>query len=293
MRDGSVVGQTTPKAPQSELVRLLVGRPFSDLFPPRAVRIGASILHLKNAGYDPEIPRAGWQAPVDVSLTVHEGEIVGLAGLMGVGRTELMSALYGFGVEGRWRGTVEMRGVPVALGTVRAARRAGIAFVTDDRRGTGLILNHTVAQNAVMSTLKRVTPFGLVSRALERTQVMRALDDYDVRPRLPDARVVNLSGGNQQKVVFAKELMSGPSLLLLDEPTRGVDVGAKAEIYKRLRGLSESGLGVLVASSELPELIGLCDRILVMHAGQTIHEFGPGASEEAVRYISEGEGLAA
>jgi ribose transport system ATP-binding protein len=293
MRDGAVVGQTTPDAPQGELVRLLVGRPFSDLFPPRAARIGAAILRLKDAAFDPAIPRAGWQAPASISLTVHEGEIVGLAGLMGAGRTEMMSALYGLGVEGRWRGTVEMRGKPVQLGSIRAARRAGIAYVTDDRRGTGLILHHTVAQNVVMSTLKQVTPFGLVARALERAHVLRALDDYDVRPKLPGAQVVNLSGGNQQKLVFAKELISRPGLLLLDEPTRGVDVGAKAEIYKRLRGLAGSGLGVLVASSELPELIGLCDRILVMQAGRTIHEFGAGASEDAVRTISEREGLAA
>jgi len=293
MRDGAVVGETAPDAPQGELVRRLVGRSFSELFPQRPARVGAPILHLKDAAFDPVIPRAGWQAPVKVSLTVHAGEIVGLAGLMGVGRTELLSALYGFGVKGRWRGTVEIRGEPVRLGTIQGARRAGISYVTDDRRGTGLVLRHTVAQNVVMSTLKRVTPFGLVSRVLERAEVARALDDYDVRPRSPDARVVNLSGGNQQKVVFAKELMSGPGLLLLDEPTRGVDVGAKAEIYRRLRGLSDSGLGVLVASSELPELIGLCDRIIVMHAGQTVREFGPDASEELVRHCSEHQDWAA
>jgi ribose transport system ATP-binding protein len=272
---------------------LLVGRPFSDLFPPRAENIGAPILRLEHAAFDPDIARVGWQAPRDVTLTVHEGEIVGLAGLMGVGRTELLSTLYGFGTSGRWRGLVEVRGKPTVLGDIAAARRAGIAYVTDDRRGTGLILNHTVGQNVLMSTLKRVTPFGLVSRALEKRHVTRALNDYDVRPRLPGAKVVNLSGGNQQKVVFAKELMNDPGLLLLDEPTRGVDVGAKAEIYRRLRGLAKDGLGVLVASSELPELIGLCDRIVVMHAGCTIHEFGPNPGEEAVRRISEGEGIAA
>ncbi|SAL33262.1 ABC sugar transporter, ATPase subunit [Caballeronia terrestris] len=293
MRDGAVVGTTAPDAPQATLVQLLVGRPFSDLFPSRAEKIGAPILRLEHAAFDPDIVRTGWQAPRDVSLTVHEGEIVGLAGLMGVGRTELLSTLYGFGTSGRWRGLVEVRGAPTVLGDIPAARRAGIAYVTDDRRGTGLILNHTVGQNVLMSTLKRVTPFGLVSRALEKRHVARALDDYDVRPRLPGAKVVNLSGGNQQKVVFAKELMNAPGLLLLDEPTRGVDVGAKAEIYRRLRGLANDGLGVLVASSELPELIGLCDRIVVMHAGCTIHDFGPNPSEEAVRRISEGEGIAA
>ena len=289
MRDGLVVGTTRPDAPQAELVRLLVGRPFTDLFPPRAAAVGAPILRLDHARFDPDNPRPGWQAPRDVSLTVHAGEIVGLAGLMGVGRTELLAALHGFGTSGRWRGTVEVRGRPAALGTIADARRAGIAYVTDDRRGTGLVLQHTVAQNAVMSTLRRVTPFGLVSRALERREVVAALEQYDIRPRLPEAKVVNLSGGNQQKVVFAKELMNGPGLLLLDEPTRGVDVGAKAEIYRRLRALAQSGLGVLVASSELPELIGLCDRIVVMQAGRTIHDFGPGPSEEDVRRISEGE----
>ena len=116
------------------------------------VAIGAPILHLNHAAFDPDLPRAGWQAPRDVSLTVHEGEIVGLAGLMGVGRTELLGALHGFGAAGRWRGTVEVRGEPARLGTIQAARQAGIAYVTDDRRGTGLVLNHTVAQNAVMST---------------------------------------------------------------------------------------------------------------------------------------------
>lgn len=287
MRDGAVVGQARADAPQSELVQMLVGRPFSDLFPPRAAQLGAPVLRLDHASFEPDLPRAGWQAPVDVSLTVHGAEIVGLAGLMGVGRTELLSALYGFGVAGRWHGTVEMNGRPVRLGSIGAARRAGIAYVTDDRRGSGLILRHTVAQNAVMSVLRRVTPFGLVSRAREHALVAKALDDYDVRPKALQARMVNLSGGNQQKVVFAKELMRAPGLLLLDEPTRGVDVGAKAEIYRRLRALSASGLGVLVASSELPELIGLCDRVLVMQSGRTIREFGPGASEQSVRQVSE------
>ena len=144
-----------------------------------------------------------------------------------------------------------------------------------------------------MSILRRVTPFGIVSRPAEREQVGRALNRFDIRPRFPEAGVVNLSGGNQQKVVFAKELLSEPRLLLLDEPTRGVDVGAKAEIYRQLRSLADKGLGVLVASSELPELLGLCDRILVMRAGRTIAGFAHGVSEEELRRVSEGEAIAA
>ncbi|WP_307437527.1 sugar ABC transporter ATP-binding protein [Labrys monachus] len=293
MRDGAVVGQARPDAPQAELVRLLVGRPFEELFPPRAEKPGRELLRLAHAAFRPDEARAGWQEPRDVSLTVREGEIVGLAGLMGVGRTELLSALYGFEVKGRWSGEVMVDGRPAALGTVAAARQAGIAYVTDDRRGTGLILNHSVATNIVMSTLKRITPFGLVSRKLEARQVGEALSRFDVRPPLPAALVVNLSGGNQQKVVFAKELLSEPHLLLLDEPTRGVDVGAKAEIYRQLRDLARKGLGVLVASSELPELIGLCDRIVVMHDGCTVAEFEAGVGEEELRRASMGETRAA
>jgi ribose transport system ATP-binding protein len=293
MRDGAVAGQAAPDAPQAELVRLLVGRDFSELFPAHAGSVGEPLLSLSHARFIPALPRAGWQAAVDVSLEVRAGEIVGLSGLMGAGRTELLSALFGYEARGRWEGDVRVAGRPARLGSVTDARRAGMAYVTDDRRGTGLILGQSVAWNIVMSTLRRVTPWGLVSPAAEQAQVGHALNRFDVRPRLPGARVVNLSGGNQQKVVFAKELLSEPRLLLLDEPTRGVDVGAKAEIYRQLRGLAAEGLGVLVASSELPELIGLCDRIIVMHAGRTVASFEAGVSEETLRRYSLGEVQAA
>ncbi len=287
MRDGQRVGEASPHAPQSELVDLLVGRPFSELFPPRAVSVGAPVLELVDASYEPDRPRPGWQETRDATLAVHEGEIVGLTGLMGAGRTEMMSALFGFGTTGRWLGTVRVGGVTAELGSVSAARRAGIAYVTDDRRGTGLVLQHAVSENVTMSTWRRVTPFGLVSRRLQGRAVARAVADYDIRPRRPEVQAINLSGGNQQKVVFAKELLTRPRLLLLDEPTRGVDVGAKAEIYRQIRSLSATGLGVLVASSELPELIGLCDRIVVMRNGRTIGEFGADADEATIRAAGE------
>ncbi len=293
MRDGAVVGEAPPDAPQAELVRLLVGREFSELFPAHMERAGREILRLEHARFVPDVARAGFQAAEDVSLAVQEGEIVGLSGLMGVGRTELFNALYGFGARGRWQGTVLVGGRPAKLGSIAAARRAGIAYVTDDRRGTGLVLQHSVAANTVMSTIRRVTPFGLVSRAIQSREVARAIERFDVRPRTPETPVINLSGGNQQKVVFAKELLTEPRLLLLDEPTRGVDVGAKAEIYRQLRGLADKGLGVLVASSELPELLGLCDRIVVMHAGRTVAEFDAGVTEDVLRRASIGESEAA
>lgn len=289
MRDGRVVGETPGDAPQAELVRLLVGRRFDELFPPRATALGPELLRLDHAGFAPRAERPGWQAPRDITLTVHAGEIVGLAGLMGAGRTELLSALFGAGGRGRWHGTVMVGGQRVTLGNIAAARRAGIAFVTDDRRGSGLVLRHPVGWNAVMSTLRRLTPLGLVSRAAEARQVNRAMSEFDIRPRRPDVPAGNLSGGNQQKVVFAKELLGDPRLLLLDEPTRGVDVGAKSEIYHRLRGLAREGLGVLVASSELPELIGLCDRIVVLRGGRSVATFGPGVEETVLRRASAGD----
>ncbi len=293
MRDGAVVGQAAPDAPQAELVRLLVGRDFSELFPPRASAVGRPLLNLVHARFIPAIERAGWQTPRDISLRVHQGEIVGLSGLMGAGRTELLCALYGFEARGRWDGVVEIDGAAAHLGTVAAARQAGMAFVTDDRRGSGLVLGQSVARNIVMSTLSRVTPWGLAAPAREQAVVAAALARFDVRPRAPALRVANLSGGNQQKVVFAKELLSSPRLLLLDEPTRGVDVGAKAEIYRQLRELAAAGLGVLVASSELPELIGLCDRIAVMHAGVTVADLPGGVDEATLRRYSVGEVQAA
>ncbi|HUZ63378.1 MAG TPA: sugar ABC transporter ATP-binding protein [Acetobacteraceae bacterium] len=289
LRDGAVVGETRADAPQAELVRLLVGRRFEDLFPPRAHAVGDELLRLDHARFIPRATRAGWRAPRDVSLSVRAGEIVGLAGLMGAGRTELLSALYGAGPRGRWAGQVFISGRPAQLGSIGAARRAGLAFVTDDRRGSGLVLGQSVGWNVVMSTLRRLTPFGLVSRPAEAAAVDRAIGAFDIRPRRADVAVRTLSGGNQQKVVFAKELLTEPRLLLLDEPTRGVDVGAKSEIYHRLRALAGQGLGVLVASSELPELIGLCDRIVVLRGGASVAEFAGGVDEAELQAASAGE----
>ncbi|GLS22285.1 ribose import ATP-binding protein RbsA [Labrys miyagiensis] len=282
MRDGLVAGTTAADAPQSELVRLLVGRPLDELYPPRSAAVGPRLLHLENASFRPKRQRAGWQVPSGLSLDVHRGEIVGLAGLMGAGRTELLSALYGTGLAGRWEGTVEIEGRAVKLDSIRAARRAGIAFVTDDRRGSGLMLRMGVGRNLVMSILKRVSPNGFSSAAREAVAVLKAFGQFDIRPRNPDIAVGALSGGNQQKVVLAKEILGEPRLLLLDEPTRGVDVGAKGEIYARLRDLARQGLGILVASSEMPELIGLCDRIIVLRQGRDVAEFKGSVDEHTV-----------
>jgi ribose transport system ATP-binding protein len=282
MRDGLVAGVTAPKAPQAEIVQLLVGRPLGELYPKRGGAPGRRLLNLDHARFRLARRRAGWQAPEDINLKVHAGEIVGLAGVMGAGRTELLSALYGSGLEGKWEGAVEVAGAPAKLASIHAARRAGIAFVTDDRRGSGLMLRMSVGRNLVMSILRRVTPLGFVSGAKDAEAAERSYKQFDIRPHDPSLAAGALSGGNQQKVVLAKEVLGEPILLLLDEPTRGVDVGAKGEIYARLRELANEGIGVLVASSEMPELIGLCDRIVVLRAGCTVAEFAAGVDEETV-----------
>jgi len=288
MRDGRVAGVTEPHAPQAELVRLLVGRPLDELYPARAKGSGKTLLSLKDATFTLATQSAGWQPPNGISLEVKEGEIVGLAGIMGAGRTELLSALYGAGLAGRWQGEVAVDGRPVKLDSIRAARKAGIAFVTDDRRGSGLMLRMAVGLNLVMSVIRRISPAGLMSPRRQAEAVNQSFGQFDIRPKNPDIAVGALSGGNQQKVVLAKEILGNPRLLLLDEPTRGVDVGAKGEIYARLRALAAQGLGILVASSEMPELIGLCDRIVVLRQGRNVAEFSGGVDEHTVLAAANG-----
>ena len=289
MRDGRVAGTTAPDAPQAELVELLVGRPLSELYPRRAAAIGRPLLRFRDAAFRPDRESAGWQVPRKLDFDVHAGEIVGLAGVMGAGRTELLSALYGTGLAGAWTGTVELDGAPARLDTIHAARQSGVAFVTDDRRGGGLMLRMPVGRNLVMSVLRAISPAWLMSKRLEAEAVKRSFGQFDIRPRNPDIAVGALSGGNQQKVVLAKEVLGSPKLLLLDEPTRGVDVGAKGEIYARLRELASQGLGILVASSEMPELIGLCDRIVVLREGRSVAEFAGGIDEHTILEAAAGK----
>ncbi|MBB3523567.1 sugar ABC transporter ATP-binding protein [Rhizobium sp. 268] len=288
MRDGKVAGVTEPNAPQAQLVQLLVGRPLNELYPPRSDRVGDVLLRMRQASFRPHRASPGWQAPSKIDLDVHRGEIVGLAGVMGAGRTELLSALYGTGVPGRWQGEVTIGGKPARLRSIAAARRAGLAFVTDDRRGAGLMLRMSVGLNLVMSIIRRISPNGLLSARRQDDAIKSSFGNFDIRPKNPEIAVGALSGGNQQKVVLAKEVLGNPSLLLLDEPTRGVDVGAKGEIYARLRKFASDGLGILVASSEMPELIGLCDRIVVLRNGCSVAEFSGGVSEHDVLAAANG-----
>ena len=289
LRDGIVAGTALPTAPQSDLVSLLVGRALTELYPRRSGAFGSRVLRLERAAYRPRRRKAGWCAPSRVSLEVRAGEIVGLAGIMGAGRTELLSTLYGAGGPGVWSGLVEVVGRSAKLTSIRKARRAGIAFVSDDRRGTGLMLRDSISRNLVASVLRRVSPFFVMSKSREAKLARQAITAFDVRPPRPELAVGALSGGNQQKVALAKEVLGEPRLLLLDEPTRGVDVGAKSEIYVRVRELAAQGVGILVASSEMPELIGLCDRIFVLRNGRTVAEFPAGAAEDDIMAVAESD----
>ncbi|MEU4381897.1 sugar ABC transporter ATP-binding protein [Micromonospora echinofusca] len=277
LRNGEVAGTLRPdRADRQRIITLMVGRPAQALFdvgPADAERPAEPpVLQVDDLAVRPRGTRPGRCEPAGVSLTVRAGEIVGLAGLMGAGRTELLETLYGAGPPGRRSGQVRLAGRPYAPRGPRAALRAGVGFVPEDRRRCALVLEHPVGRSIVLAALRRLTTAGFVRAARERDAVRQQVAALAIRTSSAAAPVGSLSGGNQQKVVFARHLLTRPRLLLLDEPTRGVDVGAKAEIYRLLRRLADDGMGILLASSELPELTGVCDRIVVLRRGRAVAE---------------------
>jgi ribose transport system ATP-binding protein len=276
LKDGQQVA-TRPAAEldDSALVRLMVGREMSAFFPEPAegTTPGATRLELSGAGN-------GYVDGVD--LTLRAGEIVGVAGLQGSGRTELLEAL--FGVRPFTRGTMAVDGKALRPRSARAAVRAGLALVTEDRKATGLALNQSILDNA-LGAVRAVFP-GRTAGA--RREVPGLLSNLEVAARSLDQEVQFLSGGNQQKVVLARWLATDPGVVLMDEPTRGIDVGAKHAIYELMRELAARGVAVLMVSSELPEVIGMSDRILVMRDGRPAGELPAGSSEESVLALATG-----
>ncbi|MGA3490285.1 sugar ABC transporter ATP-binding protein [Micromonosporaceae bacterium DT55] len=281
LRNGEVAGTLRPgPADRQRIITLMVGRPAQALFsagsagPPRPA--GPEVLEVEDLAVRPRSARPGRCEPAGVSLTVRAGEIVGLAGLMGAGRTELLEALYGAGPPGRRSGRLLLAGRPYAPRGPRCALRAGVGFVPEDRRRAALVLEHAVGRSIVLAALRRFTTAGVVRSGRERDAVHQQITALAIKTSSAGAPVGSLSGGNQQKVVFARHLLTRPRLLLLDEPTRGVDVGAKAEIYRLLRRLADDGMAILLASSELPELTGVCDRILVLRHGRVVAQLPAG-----------------
>ena len=276
LKDGRQVA-TRPAAEldDGELVRLMVGRSVSSFFPGpvEGTEVGAPLLELRDAGN-------GYVDGVD--LVLRAGEVVGLSGLQGSGRTELLEAV--FGVTPLTRGTLLVDGREVRPRSPRAAIRAGLAMVTEDRKATGLALNQSILDNA-LGVVRAVFP-GRTSTA--RREAPGILSNLEVSARAMDQEVQFLSGGNQQKVVLARWLGTKPRVVLMDEPTRGIDVGAKHSIYELIRVLAAEGVAVLMVSSELPEVIGMSDRILVMRDGRLAGELPAGSSEETVLQLATG-----
>ncbi len=260
LRDGRVVEVRTTTAWTSDaLIAAMVNRPMAEVFPERLTPVGSARLEVRNLA-----SRGRFS---DVSFTVHEGEIVGLAGLVGAGRTEIAKTI--FGALPRTAGEVLVDGKPIAVRSPQAALRCGIVLVPEDRKTEGLVLDFSICRNVVMSvmqSLARLRTF-LDRRAQDRV-ARDAIDSLRIRSSGIGQVVRRLSGGNQQKVVLGRALTLRPRVLLLDEPTRGIDVGAKIEVYRIIRQLASGGTAILIVSSELLELIGLCDRVAVVRAGR-------------------------
>ena len=278
LRDGSVV-RSGPCAAETEhsLIEAMLGRSLDTSFPPRQRALsGAPVVLSVRALSAPGVESA--------SLEVHAGEIVGLAGLIGSGRTELAQAIVGWHRSHRSRrGTVELTGKPLARRNPRRMLHNGLAMIPESRKAHGLLLGRSVAENAVLSSLDRLGVFGYVRRRAQGRMAGEVLRKVGVRAAGQDMPAGALSGGNQQKLLFARALLCQPRLLIADEPTRGVDVGARRAIYDLLVGLASEGLGVLLISSDLDEVLGLAHRILVMRAGRIVAEFdGEEATEHDV-----------
>jgi ribose transport system ATP-binding protein len=277
-KDGKVVGtHNVAEIDRPSLVRMMIGRQFSETFPPRGAQVGDEVLSVKNLSSPGVLS--------DISLTVCKGEIVGLAGLTGAGRTELAEAI--FGARPISQGEIWVNGRKMQVSSPRDAMRENIAFLTEDRKAGGLVMGLSVRQNAALPSLRDRQRWGFVQTGRESQVVAARVDELGCRTPSIGQEVQYLSGGNQQKVVLAKWLICGPSLLIFDEPTRGIDVGAKSEIWYLMRELANSGVAILMISSELPEIIGMSDRVVVMHRGRVAGVLpGDTATEEQVMMLA-------
>jgi ABC-type sugar transport system ATPase subunit len=276
LRDGRRVATAPVEGlDRAQLIRWMVGRDLADEFPPRAAAPRDVLLEVRHLAASPYF--------FDVSLTVRRGEIVGLAGLVGAGRTSFGLALYG---ALRSTGDVRLAGAPYRPARPRDATTAGVAYVTEDRAGAGIFPLLTACANVTVTELGRFARLGVVVRARETSAAGAAAASVGFRGRL-DHRAGALSGGNQQKLLVARDLINPPQLLVLDEPTRGIDVGAKREIYDVMNTLTAQGMGILMISSELPEILGMSDRIVVMREGRTTGELSRNeATAEAVMHLA-------
>jgi ribose transport system ATP-binding protein len=291
LRDGRVVGSAVPReTPRRSLINLMVGRDLEVLYPKTVVDLGDEVLQVEGLTY------TQGRATVldDVSLTVRRGEIVGVAGLMGAGRTQLLEAIFGVYPPDSVHGSIRLQGQAVRFASPQDAIREGLGLVAEDRKLQSLVLERSVTENATLAALRLfVSRLRIIDQRHERRVVRRIVSDLRIKTPSVDTTVANLSGGNQQKVVVGKFLLSRIVLFLLDEPTRGIDVGAKAEIYQLVSELAAEGTSFLLVSSEMPELLAVCDRIYVLCDGRITGEFERGSfdqeaiMEAATRFVDE------
>ena len=272
IRDGTSVSTLTKdQISEDRIIRDMVGRDMAHRYPERKPNPGKVLFEVKDwSCWHPE--QAGRQMIKGVSLNVRKGEIVGIAGLMGTGRTELAMSIFGKSYGKRHGGQVWMNGQLVDVSTVSKAIAAGISYVTEDRKALGLILEEPILRNISLANLAGIATRSILDKRREAQVAEGYRRQLAIRTPGVQQKVVNLSGGNQQKVVLSKWLFTEPQLLILDEPTRGIDVGAKFEIYSIMKELAEQGRGILMISSEMPELLGMCDRIYVMNEGRIVGE---------------------
>ncbi len=258
LRDGTYVDtRSMDGVTQEELIRMMVGRTVTELFPKKEVDIGDVILQVKNLS-----KRGTFQ---NVSFELHKGEILGMAGLVGAGRTEVSQAI--FGVEPADEGTIEIEGQPLRITNPRQAMEMGMAYVPEDRQRHGLITPMDITDNITLPRLTSFAKRGWLNNKETQKAAFEAANQMEVKATTVFQKVRELSGGNQQKIVLAKWLSMNPKILILDEPTRGIDIGTKAAVHKLMTNLASQGIAILMISSELPEVLGMSDRILVMHEG--------------------------
>ena len=263
LRDGTFVAtKPVSETDQTNLIEMMVGRRLDALFPKAEAKIGDVVLNVKNLVRAP--------ATRDVSFDLRAGEIVGIAGLVGSGRTELAQTL--FGITPAQSGTIELFGEPVTIRSPIEAKAKGIAYVPEDRGRHGIIRPMTIAENASMAVLKKMSHLSFLNYREEDRLAEKSINQFSIRASGIRQLVGKLSGGNQQKVVLSKWLATEPRILIMDEPTRGIDVGAKAEIHRLMSELAQDGLAIIMISSELPEVLGMSDRILVMREGRIVSE---------------------
>lgn len=279
LKDGRYVDtKAVSDVTMDDLVRLMIGRDLQDVYPKRTAQPGEVLLEVNNVSQSKLLH--------DISFNLHAGEIVGFAGITGSGRTELVRAIFG---ADPFTGDMQIAGRPYKARSPQDAIRHGVALVTEDRKAQGLFLKLPVTTNTTISGLKQLTRFGLIRLRDELSLVKQMIQQLSIKTPSPNFLVVNMSGGNQQKVILARWLSIGSRIFILDEPTRGIDVGSKSEIYQVMAELAEKGVGIIMISSELPEVLGMSDRIMVMRQGTIVKELSRAeASEEAIMLYAVG-----